>query len=125
MNKAILIGRLGADPEKRFTPTGKVVVRFTLATDRRYTDANGEKVEHTDWHNVEVWGKMAETVAQYCSKGKLVCVEGRLQTDRYESNGETKYWNKIVASQVEFLSRNPGENGASSTIVEGDMDCPF
>lgn len=125
MNKAILIGRLGADPEKRFTPTGKVVVRFTLATDRRYTDANGEKVEHTDWHNVEVWGKMAETVAQYCSKGKLVCVEGRLQTDRYESNGETKYWNKIVASQVEFLSRNPGENGGSETMVEGDIEYPF
>jgi len=76
INKVILIGRLGKDPEIRSTPSGTSVARFSLATDEKYTDRNGEKQERTEWHNIAAWGKLGEICGQYLRKGKLVYIEG-------------------------------------------------
>ena len=80
INKVILIGRLGKDPEMRFTPSGKAVTNFTLATNENWTDQSGERQERTEWHRIVTWGKLAENCAKLLSKGKQVYVEGRLQT---------------------------------------------
>jgi single-strand DNA-binding protein len=108
LNKIQLIGRLGKDPEIRFTPKGSKVCTFSVAVDRRWK--SGEEVkEATDWFNIEVWGKLGEFCQAYLGKGRLVYLEGRLQTDRYEHEGETRYFTKVVARQVQFLDRKPEE----------------
>jgi single-strand DNA-binding protein len=104
-----LIGRLGREPETRFTPTGKKVCHFSLAVDRRWRSAEGETREATDWFNVEAWGRLGEICQDYLSKGRLVYVEGRLQTDRYEQAGETKYFTKVILNNMQMLERKPGE----------------
>jgi single-strand DNA-binding protein len=109
LNRVELIGRLGRDPETRFTPTGKKVCQFSLAVDRRWHSAEGETREATDWFNVEAWGRLGEICQDYLGKGRLVYLEGRLQTDRYESGGETKYFTKVIASNMQMLERKPGE----------------
>jgi len=108
LNKIQLIGRLGKDPEIRFTPKGSKVCTFSVAVDRRWK--SGEEVkEATDWFNIEVWGKLGEFCQAYLGKGRLVYLEGRLQTDRYEHEGETRYFTKVVARQVQFLDHKPEE----------------
>ncbi|MGZ7033042.1 MAG: single-stranded DNA-binding protein, partial [Thermoanaerobaculia bacterium] len=90
INKVILVGRLGKDPEIRSTPSGTSVARFSLATDEKFTDRNGEKQERTEWHNIVAWGKLAEICGQYLKKGKLVYVEGRIQSREYEGRDGIK-----------------------------------
>ncbi|MFN2197371.1 MAG: single-stranded DNA-binding protein [Anaerolineales bacterium] len=109
LNRVELIGRLGREPETRFTPTGKKVCHFSLAVDRRWRSAEGETREATDWFNVEAWGRLGEICQDYLSKGRLVYVEGRLQTDRYEQAGETKYFTKVILNNMQMLERKPGE----------------
>ena len=109
LNRVELIGRLGRDPETRFTPTGKKVCHFSLAVDRRWRSTAGETREATDWFNVEAWGRLGEICQDYLSKGRLVYLEGRLQTDRYESGGEVKYFTKVIANNMQMLDRKPGE----------------
>lgn len=108
LNRVQLIGRLGKDPETRFTPKGNKVCAFSVAVDRRWK-SDGESKETTDWFNVEVWGKLGEICQAYLSKGRLVFIEGRLQTDRYETDDETRYFTKVVASQMQMLDRKPEE----------------
>ena len=104
LNKVVLIGRLGRDPEERTTSGGKCVSSFSLATDT-YRGANTEKL--TEWHRVVVFGKIAEQCNRYLHKGRLVCVEGHLQTRAWEkSPGDKKYFTNIVASRVTFLDSN-------------------
>ena len=104
LNKVMLIGRLGRDPEERTTATGKCVSSFNLATDT-YRGANTEKL--TEWHRVVVFGKIAEQCNRYLHKGRLVCVEGHLQTKVWEkSPGDKKYFTDVVASRVTFLDAN-------------------
>ena len=105
LNRVQLIGRLGKDPETRYTPKGSKVCSFSVAVSRRYKTADGETKEATDWFNVETWGRLAEICQEYLSKGRLVFVEGRLQTDRYEHEGETRFFTKVVARQVQMLDR--------------------
>jgi single-strand DNA-binding protein len=108
LNKVQLIGRLGKDPEMRFTPKGSKICHFSLAVGRRWR--SGEEVkEATDWFNIEVWGKLGEFCQNYLSKGRLVYLEGRLQTDRYEHEGETRYFTKVVARQLQVLDHKPEE----------------
>ncbi len=103
MNKAILIGNLGNDPEVRQTNSGTNVCNFRMATSRKYTK-NDEQVEETEWHRVVVWGKQAEHCGEFLSKGRQVAVEGRIQTKSYETDsGEKKYSTEIVADRVQFL----------------------
>ena len=109
INKVILVGRLGKDPEVRSTPGGSTVTKFTLATDERYTDKNGEKQERTEWHNIDLWGKQAETLSEYLVKGKQVYVEGRLQTDEYtDKDGNKRKSTKVRCDRVVLLGGGGG-----------------
>lgn len=118
MNRAILIGRLTADPEMRYTPTGVAVTKFTLAVDRPFT-SNGER--EADFIPIVVWRKLAENCAEYLRKGRLCAVEGRIQTRNYENNeGKRVYVTEIVADNVRFLER--GENGNRG---QGRSNDPF
>ena len=107
LNKVQLIGRLGKDPETRYTPKGNKVCQFSLAVGRRW---RGEEVkETTEWFNVEAWGKLGEICQNYLGKGRLVYVEGSLRTNRYEHEGEMRYFTKVVARQMQILDHRPEE----------------
>jgi single-strand DNA-binding protein len=109
LNRVQLIGRLGKDPESKFTPTGKKVAHFSIAISNRWKSSEGESKEYTEWVNVEAWGRLGEVCQQYLKKGSLVYVEGRLKTDRYETEGDTKYFTKVVALAMQMLDRKPNE----------------
>lgn len=114
VNKVILIGRLGANPEIRYTPSGAAVANFNLATNESWNDKNGQKQERTEWHRVVVWGKLAQLCGEYLSKGRQAYVEGRLQTRQWEDkDGQKKYTTEVIASTVQFLGGQSGERGAS------------
>ena len=104
LNRVQLIGRLGRDPESRYTPTGKKVAHFSLAVSQRWKVA-GESKEYTEWVNIEAWDRLGEVCQEYLKKGSLIYVEGRLRTDKYEArDGDTRYYTKVVAQIVQFLS---------------------
>lgn len=113
INKVILVGRLGKDPEIRSTPQGTSVARFTVATDEKFTDRSGEKQERTEWHNITAWGKLAEICGQYLKKGKLVYLEGSIRTDSWDDkeSGQKKYRTEIVANTMKMLDRRGDEGG--------------
>ena len=113
INKVILVGRLGKDPEIRSTPQGNTVAKFTLATDEKFTDRAGEKQERTEWHNIVAWGKLGEICGQYLKKGKLVYIEGSIRTDSWDDkeSGQKKYRTEIVANTMKMLGRRGGEGG--------------
>jgi single-strand DNA-binding protein len=104
LNRVQLIGRLGKDPESKFTPTGKKVVHFSVAISNRWKNKEGQSQEYTEWVNVEAWGRLGEVCQEYLKKGSLVFVEGRLKTDRYENNGETKFYTKVITQLPPSLS---------------------
>lgn len=122
VNKAILIGNLGRDPEIRYSQQGTAVVNFSIATSEQWTDKQGQKQEKTEWHNIVVFGKMAENCGKYLSKGSKVYVEGRIETSSYEKEGQTHYMTKIVASTVQFLSgrQEGGTGGYQSEGAQGN-----
>lgn len=115
VNKVILVGRLGADPELKAVGNGQNVARLSVATSENWMDKNGQKQERTEWHRVVVWGRQAENCAKHLSKGRQVYVEGRLQTRSWEDpQGQKKYSTEIVASTVQFLGGGAGaERGTS------------
>lgn len=112
LNKVMLIGNLGRDPEVRSTPSGQPVASFSLATNRRWKDRDGNRQEQTEWHNIVVWGRQAEIAGQYLSKGRQIYVEGRLQTRSWDDKqtGEKKYRTEIVCDNFQML----GGRGDSS-----------
>jgi single-strand DNA-binding protein len=126
VNKAILVGNLGRDPEVRHIPTGQAVANFTLATSDSYTDRNGAKQERTDWHNIVVYGKQAELCGQYLRKGRQCYVEGRLQTREYEAKDGSgkRYRTEIVAQRVQFLGGRPGATDEGPADLGGGSDVP-
>ncbi len=109
LNRVQLIGRLGRDPETRYTPTGRRVAHFSLAVDNRWKSEDGEIKESTEWINVEAWERLGEVCQEFLKKGSLVYVEGRLKTDKYEDNGGSRFFTKVVASTVQFLDKKPPE----------------
>ena len=110
LNRVQLIGRLGKDPENRFTPTGKQVAQFSLAVSDRWKSAEGETKENTEWVNIEAWGRLGEICTQYLKKGRLVFLEDRLKTDKVDDkSGGTKYYTKVVALSMQMLDRKPEE----------------
>jgi single-strand DNA-binding protein len=138
VNKAILIGNLGKDPEVRFTSTGRAVAHFPIATSEVWTDAEGNRQERTEWHNIIVWGKQGETCGQYLAKGRQVFVEGSIRTRNYDDkSGNKRYVTEIVAQRVRFLGGGGGtriapetDSGASDEMGAGgpppaDDDIPF
>ncbi len=111
VNKVILIGNLGRDPEVRFTPSGQAVARLSVATTERWRDQQGQPQERTEWHNVVVWGKQAESCGQYLAKGRQVYVEGRIQSRTYDDkDGNKRTVVEIIAQTVRFLG-GPGTAG--------------
>ena len=109
LNRVQLMGRLGKDPESKFTPTGKKVAHFSIAVNNRWKSKEGETKEYTEWVTVEAWGRLGEICQGYLKKGSLVYIEGRLKTDKYEDKGETKYFTKVVALAMQMLDRKPSE----------------
>lgn len=105
LNRVQLIGHLGRDPELKTTSGGKKVCDFSMAVNRRWHNSEGEVQEATEWFNIEAWNRLAEVCAEYLKKGSLIFLEGRLQTDSYEQDGEVKYFTKVVASQMQMLDR--------------------
>jgi len=104
VNKAILIGRLGQDPNIRRLEGGAIVANFSIATSEKYTAKTGEKIESTEWHNIVVWNKLAEITEQYVKKGMLIYVEGKLKTRSWEKDGQKHYTTEIFADKLQMLS---------------------
>ncbi|NTX06070.1 single-stranded DNA-binding protein [Myxococcus sp. CA040A] len=113
VNKVILIGNLGADPEVRFTPGGQAVANFRIATSESWQDKNGQKQERTEWHRIVVWGKLAELCGEYLKKGRQCYVEGRLQTREWmDKENRKNYTTEVVANAVTFLGGRDAGEGA-------------
>ena len=139
INKVILVGRLGKDPEIRSIPSGTSVAKFTLATDERFTDKSGEKQERTEWHDIEAWDRLGEICGQYLRKGSLVYIEGTIRTDTWDDKetGQKRSRKKIVAREMKMLDKKRDENGGGyagarkttasgpATQVEEDDEVPF
>lgn len=123
LNKVMLIGNLGRDPEVRTTTSGTPVANFSLATSRRWTDRDGQRQEQTEWHNIVCWGRQAEIAGQYLTKGKQIFVEGRLQTRSWEdkNSGEKKYRTEVVCDNFQMLGRR-GDDGGGSNYGNNDSD---
>jgi single-strand DNA-binding protein len=119
INKAIIIGRLGKDPEVRYMPSGKAVANVTIATSEVWKDRNtGEKQERTEWHNVAFYSPLAEIVGQYLRKGSLVYVEGRLQTRKWQDkNGQDRYTTEIIANEMKMLGAKGDQSGGSAPFA--------
>ena len=126
LNKILVIGNVGTDPEMRYTPNGNPVTSFRLATTRRYTPADGERQEETEWFTVSAWMRLAEQCNQYVTKGRRLYVEGRLKSSTWVGNdGQQRFRNEIVANNVIFLDRGAGameEGGQKGEDAEGDVE---
>ncbi|HEU4728087.1 MAG TPA: single-stranded DNA-binding protein [Kofleriaceae bacterium] len=123
VNKVILVGHLGADPDMRYTPSGQGVCELRLATSESWNDKNGQRQERTEWHRIVVWGKRAEVCSKYLSKGRQVFVEGRIQTRTYDDkDGNKRYITEIIANDVQFLGggrEGGGGGGRGSRADDG------
>lgn len=127
VNKVILIGHLGADPDMRYTPSGAGVCELRLATSESWKDKNGQRQERTEWHRIVVWGKTAEICAKYLAKGRQVFIEGRIQTRSYDDKeGQKRYITEIIANDVQFLSggREGGGGGGGGARRGGGDEGP-
>lgn len=114
VNKVILVGNLGKDPELRYTPSGTAVCTFSLATSDRFKNKQGEQQDRTEWHNIVTWSGLAEICGKYLAKGKQVYIEGRIQSRSYDDrDGNKRYITEIVANEMQMLSR-AGEQGGGS-----------
>jgi single-strand DNA-binding protein len=124
VNKAILVGRLGRDPETRYTSGGQAVCNFSIATDSTYKDRSGERQKRTEWHRIVLWGKLAEIAQQYLKKGQLVYIEGRLQTREWEDkrDGQKRSTTEIVASEMRMLTSRA--EGAAAGAGSGPSSGP-
>lgn len=123
VNKVILIGNLGKDPDLRYTPSGQAVATFSLATNDRYKDKDGQMVERAEWHNIVVWGKQAETTKEYLKKGRQIFVEGRIAYRTYDDReGNKRYITEVVAQRIQFLGRR--EETPETVPAEPDMEAP-
>jgi len=138
VNKEILIGNLGRDPELRTTPSGQTVVSFSVATSESFNDRSGARQERTDWHNIVVWGKLAELCSQYLRKGRSVYIEGRISYSQHEAKDGSgkRYRTEIVAQRVQFLGARgagggdmmdgpPDMGGGGMPPPSEDEDIPF
>ena len=132
MNKVMIIGNLGRDPEMRYTPSGAPVTNFSVAVSRRWNSPEGESREETEWFNVVCWNKLAEIANQYLQKGKQVYIEGRLRTRSWDDQqtGEKKYRTEVIAQEMQMLGQRgeqgPGEQAAVGANDNSDLDnMPF
>lgn len=123
VNKVLLIGRLGNNPEIRYTNTGSAVANFNIATSENWTDKNGQRQERTEWHKIVVWGKLAELCEKYLSKGRQCFVEGKLQTRSWDDkDGNKRYTTEVVATTVQFLGTAAGASASGERMNSASMD---
>jgi len=129
VNKVILMGNLGADPELKVTAGGMAVLKLRLATNKSFKDKSGELKQLTEWHSVTFFNKQAEGLAKHLTKGQQILVEGELRTSTYEKDGETRYRTEIVGSQLEFVGSkkksNEGHNEQGDDLGGADDEIPF
>ncbi|MCD6161793.1 MAG: single-stranded DNA-binding protein [candidate division Zixibacteria bacterium] len=137
VNKAILIGNLGKDPELRYTPSGQAVAKFSLATTRKWRDKDGQSQEQTTWHNIVCWGRQAEIANEYLRKGRPVYIDGRIDNRSYEDkDGVKKYISEVVVRNFQFLGGRDDQSGPSqppsgtppeppADVSTDDDDLPF
>jgi len=131
INKVILVGRLGGDPEVRYTPDGLMITNFNLATDEQRKDKNGERIQKTEWHRIVTFGKLAEICNSYLTKGRLVFIEGRIQTRAWEDKeGVKRYTTEIIAGNMQMLEakgqqKGPAANAAEAPAPSPGDDVPF
>lgn len=126
VNKVILVGRLGRDPETRYTGSGQAVANFTLATDSTYKDRAGERQKRTEWHRIVAWGKLAEICQQYLKKGSQIYIEGRLQTREWEDkSGQKRSTTEIVASDMRMLGSRADSAAAAGAAASGSRPAEF
>ena len=121
LNKVILIGRLGGDPELKYTPNGTAQAKINLATSERWKDNDGNNQEKTEWHRIITWRRQAEFAGEWLKKGQLVCVEGKLQTRSWEQDGQKKYMTEIVADNITMLG-SKGDSGGKSSESPPDSE---
>jgi single-strand DNA-binding protein len=121
VNKVILIGNLGKDPEIKYTPSGTAVAKFSLATNERYKDKSGNWQDRTEWHNIVAWQRLAEIVGEYVKKGSKLYIEGRLQTSSWDDkeSGQKRYKTEIIANDLVLLSGRGEEEGRSRGAAAG------
>ncbi|MBI3757595.1 MAG: single-stranded DNA-binding protein [Deltaproteobacteria bacterium] len=120
VNKVILVGNLGKDPEVRYTPSGQAMARFSIATTDTWTDQGGQRQEKTEWHNIVVWGKQAETCGQYLAKGRQVYLEGSIRSRSYDDkDGNKRSITEVVAQRVQFLGSGGGGGGRGAQSDSG------
>ena len=125
INKAILIGRLGKDPEVKYTSGGQAVAKFSIATDETYKDRNGEQQRRTEWHNIVAWRKLAEICGEYLVKGKLVYIEGPLRTRQWQDReGNKRTTTEIEAREMKMLSSKGEHNQGEGSSAQGDAETP-
>ena len=126
LNKVLLIGNLGRDPETRYLPSGGAVCNFSIATSERFTDKSGQKQERTEWHNIVMYGKLAEIAQQYLKKGSNVYIEGRIQTSKWQdkTTGQDKYKTEIVADQMQMLGGRSQGGGAGDDFNQEYSPAP-
>ena len=132
LNKVLLIGNLGKDPEVRYTASGTAVASFSLATTEKFKNKSGEWEDRTEWHRVTLWARLAEIAGEYLTKGSTVYIEGRLQTREYEKDGAKRYTTEIVGEKMQRLSpkgerrdSGAGQQGQSEAPPFQDDDIPF
>jgi len=125
VNKVIILGRIGQDPELKYTPGGVAVVNLSVATSEHWTDKSGKKQEKTEWHRVQAWGKLAEIVNQYMGKGSEVYLEGKLSTRSWEKDGVKRFTTEIVADTIRMTGGNKKKDGAAKADDHGpDQQAP-
>ena len=123
LNKCMIIGNLGRDPEMRYTPSGQAVTQFTVAVNRNYKDQQGERQEETEWFRIVAWGQQAEFAAEYLRKGAKVYIEGRLQTRQWEGqDGQKRYTTELVANTIQNLERRPRDDAGSQGDAGGSQE---
>lgn len=131
VNKVMVLGRLGKDPELKHTPSGQAVCNFSIATSEKYKKKDGSQEEKTEWHNIVVWGKLAEICNQYLKKGSQAFVEGKLSTRSWEKDGVKRYSTETIANNVQFIGgKNDSGDSSKPSPVESDSnfssdDIPF
>lgn len=127
VNKAIVLGRLGKDPELRESSNNNKVCNFSVATSESWNDKSGQKQERTEWHRIVVWGKLAELCVKYLTKGSQVYVDGRLQTRAYDDkNGQKRYATELIAQNIQFLGRNETkEENEAQPLMQDFGEIPF
>lgn len=126
LNKVMLIGRIGADPQLRYTPSGRASASFNLATNRSWKDSDGNQKEETDWHRVVVWGRLAEVCGEWLKKGSQIYCEGRLQTRSYDSDGQKKYITEVIMKDMQMLGGgSKGDSFEQAPPVDTHEELPF